>query len=442
MFSAQPELLPNLIIALMQIIRGLSTKDEQYQAVLDMETHRDEFERAAGKKWEAMQLMTHTALKLLGQDQDATQLEPPKMAMCVLLCNSSRLVTPTFDPLGLAFDPQTSFVNHSCAPNAVVVYDGPRLSLRSLDAIKPGEEIFISYINSNAPFGVRQAELQDQYFFSCNCSKCQQGTQAPQDAFLKPGSEFEERIKVIDEMLPQIDKDSAWPRHVLGTSVYEQRLSALQFYAYSFLEAPDTQSGSAQDPARFRKAITICKNTGVYPITRAPLPLLYHQYAVSCLGASRYNEALVAMLRLHILVDPTLHPQPHHPVRIVHAWTLATLAKAVGSDQDSPFCKALQSCGVDLSMLFVALLIDIHEQVPKSHGSESLFGQVVNDAWRSMLGPGGELDQQYLQMGVKREQWQSMMPGQIRELRGKVKSFLEDEMIAAQIDEAVMSNDA
>jgi SET and MYND domain-containing protein len=435
-FAAAPEAIPNLVVAVMQALRGLSASESLYEDIRKLETHRDEFEKTGAKKWETMQFMSHTALKLLGEKDDQTNLEHAKMVICALMCNTSRLVTPTFDPLGLALDPRTAVINHSCSANAVVVFDGPKLSVRALERIRSGQEIFISYIDSSAPFGVRQAELKDQYFFSCACSKCKLGMKAPQDAFLERSADFEQKISVIDDMIPQIVNDPAWPRHVLGESNDMKRLSALQFYAYSYLDSPDSD-GATKDPGNLRKAITICRNTGIWPVTRAPMPALYQQYAVACLGARRYNEALVAMIRLHVLVDPTLYPQRYHPVRIVHAWTLATLAKAVSSEPDTPFCKALQACGVDLPVLFLALLGEIHEQVSKSHGEDSVFAKTVNNTWQAIMGHGGELDQQYSERGIRRQQQHRALEDQIKELWPKVRAFAADDAMAAQIDEAL-----
>jgi SET and MYND domain-containing protein len=418
----------------MQVIDGITADEPSYKAILELESHRDEFEKIGGERWKSISFMAHTALKLLGRDE--TILERAKIAVCILMCNSFGLLAPTYDSLGLALDPRISLINHSCSPNAVIVFDGPKMAVRSLSRIKKGEEVLISYVDSSSVFRLRQAQLQDQYFFTCACSKCKLGTPAPQDAFLKPPPEFDERIKAIDEMLPQIVNDPAWPKHILGESTDEKRLSALQYYAYSFLQSPDDANVN-QDPARFRKALTICRNTGVFPLTRAPLPALYHQYAVACLSHKRYNEALVAMIRIYTTIDPTVYPQTHHPARVIHAWTLATLAKAVGSDPDSPFCKALQACGVDLSVLFLALLMQIHDQVPKSHGLESSFGRMVVGAFSAMMGPGGDLDVQYREKGVNREQWQKILRDQIKELWPKVKAFAEDEALAAEIDEAV-----
>lgn len=435
-FAAQEEAIPNVVVAVMQMMDGIKQGKEEYQALLGMENHRDEFEKAVGKRLETMRLMAHTALKMSGE-KEVESMQPILMAMCCLMCNSSRLVTATFDPLGLALDPRSAAVNHSCEPNAVVVFDGPKLSVRALKPLKVDEEVFISYVDSSAPYGVRQAELQDQYFFTCQCKKCKLGTKAQQDRFLEPGPDFDEKIKVIDGMIPQIQTDPAWPRHILGSSARDKQLSALQFYAYSYLHGPDTVS-KPDDVARLRKPIQICRNTGIWPLTRAPLPGLYQQYAVACLSASRYNEALVAMIRLNIVIDPFVYPQRHHPVRVVHAWTLATLAKAVSSEQDSPFCKALQACGVDLSMLFLGLLLEMKEHVPMSHGPQSQFARMVEAAWQAMMEQGGELDAQYAQMGVGRSQWQSMLKSQIEAMWPKVKAFAEDEAIAQQIDQALV----
>lgn len=435
-FAAQEEIVPNVVVAVIQMMDGINHGKQEYQALLGMENHRDDFEKGGGKRLEAMRLMAHTALKMTGEKEKTEGMQPILMAMCCLMCNSSRIVTSTFDPLGLALDPKSSSINHSCEPNAVVVFDGPRLSVRALKALKAGEEVSISYIDSSAPYGVRQAELKDQYFFTCHCEKCELGTKAPQDAFLNAGPDFDEKIKVIDDMIPQIETDPAWPRHILGPSSREKQLSALQFYAYSYLHGPDAVS-KPDDASRLRKPIQICRNTGIWPLTRAPLPGLYQQYAVACLSAKRYNEALVAMIRLNFIIDPVIYSQKHHPVRVVHAWTLATLAKALSSEQDSPFCKALQACGVDLSLLFLGLLLEIREQVPKSHGPQSQFARMIESAWQTMMEPGGELDVQYSQMGVGRSQWQGMLKGQVNELWPKIKTFAEDEGIAQQIDEAL-----
>jgi SET domain-containing protein len=58
--------------------------------------------------------------------------------------NALTLVTPTQEPLGVCLDPFAACANHSCDPNAYIVMDGARLSLRTLNEIGKDEEIFLS----------------------------------------------------------------------------------------------------------------------------------------------------------------------------------------------------------------------------------------------------------------------------------------------------------
>ena len=434
-FAREPDVLPGPVVACMRILRGVEAGQGLFGDVMKLQAHRDEVERAGGKKWDAVRLMARTACQMVGQE---ARINDAVLATCIVMCNAFRLLTPTFDPLGIMLDPCVCIINHSCAPNAVLVFDGPALVVRALEPIAADAEILVTYIDDSQPYSVRQAELRDQYFFDCTCPQCQQGRNGPQDAFLEPDAGFDERIQVIEPLIPQLKHDPAWPRHRLGDSPRDQRLSALQFYAYSFLQGPDTAADpTADDVAKLRKAITILRNSRVWPPTRAPLPALSQQYAVACLSARRYHEALLALLRLHARVDPALHPQPHHPVRVVRAWTLATLAKAVGGEPDAPFCRALRDCGVDLSLVFVGLLMEVRGQVRWSHGRGSRFGRMVESAWQDMMAEGGELDRQYAERGVSRSEWMATIEGQVREQRTRVKAFVENDALALQIDEAL-----
>ena len=88
-------------------------------------------------------------------------------------------------------------------------------------------------------------------------------------------------------------------------------------------------------------------------------------------------------------------------------------------------------------MLFLALLMEINEQVSKSHGDKSSFGRMVHTTIRAMMGPGGQLDATYGEKGLSRDQWQEILREQITDLWPKIKAFVEDDDLAAEIDEAV-----
>ena len=97
LLATQEEIVPNTVVAVMRMMQGVKNGQDSHKAILDMQTHRDDFEKAGGKKWEAMQLMAHTALKLLGEKQNTASLDPTVLAMCMVMCNSIRVITATFD---------------------------------------------------------------------------------------------------------------------------------------------------------------------------------------------------------------------------------------------------------------------------------------------------------------------------------------------------------
>lgn len=72
-----------------------------------------------------------------------------------------------------------SKINHSCDPNAEVqfVYSNHTLQVVALQDIKEGEEICISYLDQcelSRSRHSRQKYLQENYLFTCSCSKCQE----------------------------------------------------------------------------------------------------------------------------------------------------------------------------------------------------------------------------------------------------------------------------
>ena len=86
--------------------------------------------------------------------------------------NAFRATTAGGDPIGICFEPVFALANHSCSPNAAILFEGRKAMLRALDPIKKDEQIFISYIDNTQRRQTRQAELKEAYFFICNCEKC------------------------------------------------------------------------------------------------------------------------------------------------------------------------------------------------------------------------------------------------------------------------------
>jgi len=67
-----------------------------------------------------------------------------------------------------------SIINHSCVPNAVLIFDGRTAYVRALQPINKDEEVSISYIETAAVTKKRNNYLK-QYFFTCTCPRCVKG---------------------------------------------------------------------------------------------------------------------------------------------------------------------------------------------------------------------------------------------------------------------------
>jgi SET and MYND domain-containing protein len=110
-----------------------------------------------------------------------------------MLTHSFVLTTSANDPIGTFFDQLAGLINHSCSPNAFMVMDGPKLSVRSLRSIKKDEEILISYVDATEPYAFRQEALSTIYAFDYACSKCSFGATQREDQFLEPRAELKNK---------------------------------------------------------------------------------------------------------------------------------------------------------------------------------------------------------------------------------------------------------
>lgn len=102
--------------------------------------------------------------------------------VCILSTNSLGLIGDDGQEIiGRALFPKTlSFINHSCYPNAHVVYNRKgHAVLRAIRQICPGQQIFISYIDIFQNRIARQKQLSDSYHFICDCTACSGNVENP-----------------------------------------------------------------------------------------------------------------------------------------------------------------------------------------------------------------------------------------------------------------------
>ncbi|KNA09525.1 hypothetical protein SOVF_152750 [Spinacia oleracea] len=89
-----------------------------------------------------------------------------------LACNAHSICDSELRPLGTGLYPVISVINHSCLPNAVLMFEGKTAVVRAVQPIPKGSEVLISYIETAGSTMTRQKALNEQYFFNCSCPRC------------------------------------------------------------------------------------------------------------------------------------------------------------------------------------------------------------------------------------------------------------------------------
>jgi len=262
-----------------------------------------------------------------------------------ILINSLTLVTPTYDPIGICIDPLAATMNHSCNPNAVVSFDGPTLIVRSLKKISEDEEVLISYVDITDNPWRRREELRERYFFTCGCVECSAGTVLQSTA-----------VPPDDEQFRDIESQ-----------------------AKALLETAKASPDSKASLTALEHGMKLMREVKVCPVFRQPYASLRQQLAVNLIAAQRWASAFAELLKIYFEIDPVLFPQPFHPVRIVHKWTLAMLVIHISTlpVSESGSVGRLEVYHLDYGMVMWGLLMEVEGNLDKSHGSGSRFAKMV-----------------------------------------------------------------
>ncbi|KAG6556974.1 hypothetical protein Mapa_001390 [Marchantia paleacea] len=91
---------------------------------------------------------------------------------CRIACNAHTICDEEFRPVGTGLYPVISIINHSCAPNSVLLFDGKRAIVRAMQKIDRGSEVTLSYVELANSTKTRQKALKEQYYFVCQCTRC------------------------------------------------------------------------------------------------------------------------------------------------------------------------------------------------------------------------------------------------------------------------------
>ncbi|MCJ1449797.1 hypothetical protein MMC28_000125 [Mycoblastus sanguinarius] len=323
--------------------KAKSVPDSDWQGLLDLQSHLDGFHSSQTKNeeglttWQTIELMSQAASSYSGTRES---MHIVQSITARVLVNTHTLTTPTFDPLGLCLSPQSALLNHSCIPNAIIIFSGPMLILRSVAPIAVNTELLISYIDTTNSSSTRRAELQDRYFFTCTCEACSSNTANgfPDSGQDKVFQKIEARAIAMQAEAAKLPAENA--AHVLKSA-----LDVLQ----------------------------------PYPPHRQPYPSILHTVFLNAITSQSWPTALNYTLKAYFFIDPVHHPLNWHPVRIVRKWVLLRLvvqiAGLVSENDDS--VKAMENFGIDWQIVAVGLYREIADGVIFSHGRESPFADQV-----------------------------------------------------------------
>ncbi|CAE7813151.1 smyd2-a [Symbiodinium sp. CCMP2592] len=93
-----------------------------------------------------------------------------------LTCNSFLVCSGDATPAGQLCDPIAALLNHSCSPNAAIVWQIPAKGrthrVQCIRDLSAGDEVLISYVDATRPWWIRQPSLKATYGFICDCAVC------------------------------------------------------------------------------------------------------------------------------------------------------------------------------------------------------------------------------------------------------------------------------
>lgn len=346
--------------------KAKSLPDSEWQAFLDLQSHFEDFRSSRMENedglttWHTIELMSQAASSYSGSKEPIwlTQTLTAR-----ILINTHTLTTSNLDPLGLYLLPHSALLNHSCAPNAAIMFSGSALTLRSLAAIPARSELSISYIDSTNPTSARQSELRSRYFFNCTCSACSAG---------------------FTNGLPD-------PRPDHNFDAVQARAVGLQAEASTL--PPDRAA------ALLKRALGFL---GQHPPHRQPNPSILHTAFLNAIATQSWAIALSYALKAYFFIDPLHYQLSWHPVRVVRKWVLLRLVTQIAGlvSEGVDGIKGLEKFGINWQIVAVGLFQEVSDGAPLSHGSNSPFIAEVK-----AFGEGAGMGREKLARGLLEEEW-------------------------------------
>ncbi|KAG6000096.1 hypothetical protein E4U21_005820 [Claviceps maximensis] len=235
---------------------------------------------------------------------------------------------------GIFLDPVLAMANHSCIPNATVLFVGRTAVLRAERPIREGEEITICYTDYNNPISERKKALQE-YYFTCQCPRCADNLNVYQvcaqffnnDSSSSNTSSARTSCSVVGSNTVQL-------QHHPGASDPGKIQIAAQFCT-----APDLDiSGSSPEARRLLKmhlkACAALMDNDLWAVS--PLPQMLTEVSLCYAHEQNYTYAVVVAAMVAVECDPYRCAAPFHSVRVKNLLMVVKLLEWTAGDAAVP----------------------------------------------------------------------------------------------------------
>ncbi|KAK9236751.1 hypothetical protein V1525DRAFT_406139 [Lipomyces kononenkoae] len=384
--SLAPQVPPSPVVLLLRIVMMQGDKrDKFFKSMEELMSHVEE--RRKMDDFPTLVLMGKGAKEYSGTD---LPLDAVVEMLCKVMTNSASVTNPNYDTVGLMFDPLVSLINHSCEPNAVLVFDKNVLFLRAIRPIKKGEEILITYTDNTMPMPQRKQQLRTRYFFDCQCTACR----PPVDSGLKPDPRNDFTCpKCCTPFQPYSTPSGP------GVQLYNN-ISACSSCRYRFPDAPNVvanledrivSTGIAdisgiESDAMANKLMTKLKQLhklGMIPIHRSPFVEAFAYLIPYYMTQQDWSTALALIGIEYFLQDQVRSRQPEFmPVRLAHMMRFVVVLLYVINFGAS---RRLEQCSIDLHECLWGLVVELERSISPMYGKNSTFEIHVRDKYKNVM---------------------------------------------------------
>ncbi|KAH0550734.1 histone-lysine N-methyltransferase SMYD3 [Cotesia glomerata] len=151
--------------------RGYYT-DTKYRTFNDLMSHEESIKKNI-KKMEHFTSLSMVLLEFLPKEI----IPEPRELLRIfgrMSVNSFNILDTDMTSLGVGIYLGPSILDHSCKPNATAIFEGTKLLIRTLCDLESLDwsKIFITYIDLLKDTKTRREELNQSYFFWCECERC------------------------------------------------------------------------------------------------------------------------------------------------------------------------------------------------------------------------------------------------------------------------------